>query len=74
MDNIMITVKDESDSFAYDMEIPATVPMDLVIEQLIGTLSLLNPSYPFYRKSFPYLQKAPIFYFAFRDSDITVNI
>lgn len=55
MENIMITVKDEYDSFAYDMEIPATVPMDLVIEQLIGTLALLDPSYPFYQKSWSFI-------------------
>ena len=55
MDNIIITVKDEQDSFACDMEIPTTVPMNLVIEQLIGNLSLLNPSYPFYSKKWSFV-------------------
>lgn len=55
MDNIIITVIDEYDSFSFDMEIPSTVPMDLVIEQLIGNLSLLNPSYPFYHKRWSFI-------------------
>ena len=55
MDNIIITVKDEQGSFFYDMEIPSTVPMKPVIEQLIGNLSLLNPAYPFYRKKWVFI-------------------
>lgn len=55
MENIIITVKDEHDAFSCDMEIPSTVPMNSVIEQLIGSLSLLNPSYPFYRKRWSFI-------------------
>ena len=55
MDSIIITVKDEQENFSYDMEIPSTVPMNLVTEQLIGNLSLLNPSYPFYRKRWSFI-------------------
>lgn len=55
MDTIIVTVKDEQDSFYYDMEIPSTIPMYLVIEQIIGNLSLLNPSYPFYRINWSFL-------------------
>lgn len=54
MDSIIITVKDEQENFSYDMEIPSTVPMNLVIEQIIGNLSLLNPLYPFYKRKWSF--------------------
>ena len=55
MDNVIITVKDEHASFSCDMEIPTTLPMALVIEQIIGNLSLLNPSYPLYSKRWSFV-------------------
>ena len=55
MDNIIITVKDDQNLFSYDMEIPAKVPMGMVIEQLIGNLALLNPAYPFNRRKWSFV-------------------
>lgn len=55
MKNIIITVTDDQNSFSHDMEIPADVKMEPVLEKIIGSLSLLYPAYPFYRKAWKYL-------------------
>lgn len=45
-----MTVTADDGSFSQDMELPASVPMGLVGKKIIDNLSVLYPSFPFFRR------------------------
>lgn len=50
MKKIIVTVIAADGSFSKDMEIPSSAPMGLVGKKIIDNLSILYPSFPFFRK------------------------
>ena len=50
MKKIIVTVTENGGHFSYDMELPTDIPMRLVQKDIIDNLSLLYPSFPFFRR------------------------